>query len=83
MSAEARAKYNRLRRVLNSDLEDRLKLGVVDGSNKVPETRLTTYAIFGMFNWVGHWNFRRRKISLDKVFERFVSITFDGIGAHK
>lgn len=80
MSTEARGKYNKLRRVLNSDLEDRLKLGMADGSIKTPETRLTTYAIFGMFNWVGHWNFRRRKISVDKILERFLCIIFEGIG---
>ncbi|MEQ9661823.1 MAG: TetR/AcrR family transcriptional regulator [Parasphingopyxis sp.] len=81
MSPEGRAQYNKWRRILNTDLEDRLKLGLKDGSIDAPETRLTTYAIFGMFNWVGHWNFRRQSMSLDEIFDRFISVAFDGIGS--
>lgn len=81
MSPEGRTRYSKLRRVLSGDLEDRIKLGIADGSIDVPETRLTTNAIFGMFNWVGHWNFGRRKVAFEELFARFISVTFDGIGA--
>lgn len=81
MSGDGRDRYNGFRRLMNSQLEDRVKAGVADGSIDVPETKLTTYALFGMFNWVGHWNFRRKAVSLDDIFERFMSVAFDGIGA--
>lgn len=80
MTGEGRTRYNELRRTMNDGLEDRIKAGVADGSIKVPETKLTTYAIFGMFNWVGHWHFRKSSTSLEKVFDRFISVIFDGIG---
>ena len=79
MTAQGRTIYNSFRRVLNAALEERIVQGTADGSINVPETKLTTYAIFGMFNWVGHWNFRRQKIKLDQIFERFMSVAFDGI----
>lgn len=81
MSGAGRERYNGFRRLMNTQLEDRIKAGVADGSIVAPETRLTTYALFGMFNWVGHWNFRRKTVSLDEIFERFMSVAFDGIGA--
>lgn len=80
MSADGRAKYNSLRRILNNRLEELIGIGIADGSIAVPETRLTTFAIFGMFNWVGHWNFRRTTTSIDSIFDRFISVIFDGIG---
>lgn len=81
MSPDGRARYKKLRRVLSGDLEDRIKLGIADGSIDIPETRLTTNAIFGMFNWVGHWNVGRKKVDFEQLFERFISVTFEGIGA--
>ena len=80
MSEEGRARYTKLRREMNNELEARLTLGIQDGTVSVPETRLTTFAIFGMFNWVGNWHIRRGSIATEEVFERFMSIIFDGIG---
>lgn len=80
MSPDGRAKYNSLRRILNNRLEELITIGIADGSISAPETKLTTFAIFGMFNWVGHWNFRRSTISTDAIFDRFISVIFDGIG---
>lgn len=81
MSEEGRARYHKWRRVLSRDLEDRIKLGVADGSINVPETRITTNAIFAMFNWVSHLNFRRSSVAIEEIFSRLISVTFDGIGA--
>ena len=81
MSEAGRTRYNAFRRLMNRQLEERVHSGVADGSILVPETKLTTYALFGMFNWVGHWNFRRKAVSLDEIFERFMSVAFDGIAS--
>ena len=82
MSEVGQEKFHNFRRVLNADLEDRMKLGLADGSISASETKITTYAIFGMFNWVGHWHFRRHRIPVDEIFERFKSVIFDGIGTN-
>lgn len=81
MSPEGREKYHGYRRVMNQALEDRLSAGVKDGSIVFPETRYAAYAIFGMFNWVAHRHLGSKAVDLDALFDRFVSIIFDGIGA--
>lgn len=79
MSKDGRGRYNRLRRVLNAELQTRIEQGVSDGSLKVGNVRLTTFAIFGMFNWVGHWHFRRKSIRLDQIFDNFIGVVLHGI----
>ena len=81
MTEDGRARYNRLRRILNNDLQDRITQGVKDGSLRVSNVRLTTFAVFGMFNWVGHWHFRRKSIHLDQIFENFIGVVLHGIEA--
>lgn len=81
MSEEGREAHAVFRRSLNRALEDRVKLGVGDGSIVSDETRLTTYAVFGMFSSIGRWNFRANRVPLDEIFDRFIAIIFDGIGA--
>ena len=82
MSPEVRAIYHAHRRVVNQALEDLIKAGVEDGSIVAPETRYTTYAIFGMFNWISRLNGSGEKSAdLSLLFDRFISIIFDGIGS--
>ena len=81
MSDHGRERYNKLRRVLNGELQTRIEQGVADGSLKVDNIRLTTFAVFGMFNWVGHWHFRRKSIRLDQIFDNFIGVVLHGIEA--
>ncbi len=82
MSPEVRAIYHGHRRVVNQALESLIRAGVEDGSIFAPETRYTANAIFGMFNWISRWNGGGGQAAdLSLLFDRYISIIFDGIGA--
>ena len=81
MSPAGRKRYNRLRRILNDELKDRIEAGVADQSLRIDgDVRLATFAIFGMFNWVGHWHFRRKADELGDIFDNFMGVVLNGIG---
>lgn len=80
LSPEGNAQYQKIRRLMTKDLEDRIAQGVADGTIRASETRLTTFAIFGMFNAIVPWFFRRPDITIDILLDRYLSILFDGIG---
>lgn len=83
MSPSVGDQYLAWKRELNNDLESRLKAGVEDGSIELSETHLTSFAIFGMFNWVAQWKVSGNSVSVDEMFERFIDVIFNGIGGRR
>ncbi|PKP98394.1 MAG: hypothetical protein CVT74_11150 [Alphaproteobacteria bacterium HGW-Alphaproteobacteria-13] len=83
MSPSGGEQYLAWKRELNNDLESRLKAGIQDGSIDVSETHLTSFAIFGMFNWVAQWKVSGNSFSVDEMFERFTDVIFNGIGGRR
>ncbi|MFZ2994850.1 TetR/AcrR family transcriptional regulator [Sphingobium sp.] len=80
MSEDTKKEYDKYRRAMNEELESRIKLGIQDGSIISPESRITAYAIFGMFNAMTLWRLRTDVADSSDILERMFSIIFEGIG---
>lgn len=81
MSDAGREEYQRRRRKISKHVTAVVKQGMDDGSLVKGDLTLTTYAIFGMFNWVSRWKSQKPDISIDQVYAEFAPILFRGIGA--
>lgn len=80
MTPKGTAVYNRQRRKVTRLLEEFMAQGVADESIVVDDTKLTTYAIFGLFNSVAHWNFEFKSEHVEEIYTQFMNIVFNGIG---
>lgn len=81
MSDAGKAKSRNYKRMLNRDLLDRIEIGCKDGSLAFDNGRIVSFAIFGMINWMTHWQSGALDIPPEVVSNQFVSLILDGIGA--
>jgi AcrR family transcriptional regulator len=79
LSPEGRKLYVRYRNSINRQLMQILTQGISDGSVRTGDPTLTSYAIFGMFNWAAKWSPDKPEISNDEIFEHFMSVILSGI----
>jgi AcrR family transcriptional regulator len=80
MSDAGKAKSRNYKRMLNRDLLDRIEAGCKDGSLRVQDPRIAAFGIFGMINWMTHWQAGALNMSPEAVAEQFVSLVLEGIG---
>lgn len=80
MTDAGKAKYRNYKRMLNRDLLDRLEIGSKDGSLVFADAHIVTFGIFGMVNWMTHWQSGALQIEADTVSNQFVGMILDGIG---
>lgn len=80
MSDAGKAKYRNYKRMLNRDLHERLEIGRKDGSLEFEDPRIVTFGIFGMVNWMTHWQSGALQIAPETVSQQFVHLILDGIG---
>lgn len=80
MSEAGKAKSRNYKRMLNRDLLERLEVGRKDGSLAFDDARIVAFGIFGMINWMTHWQSAALQIAPETVSEQFVSLILDGIG---
>ncbi|MFV3075377.1 TetR/AcrR family transcriptional regulator [Niveispirillum fermenti] len=79
MSDKGQAEYRDCRRSISRHMRRIVEQGMADGSIVPGDVTLTTYAIFGMFNWVTRWILDKPEFSLDAVYAQFRSILLLGI----
>ena len=79
MSDAGKAKSRNYKRMLNRDLLDRIEIGCKDGSLRAQDPRIVAFGIFGMINWMTHWQAGALDMSPEAVTEQFVSLVLDGI----
>lgn len=80
MSDAGKAKSRNYKRMLNRDLLDRLEVGRKDGSLAFDDARIISFGIFGMVNWMTHWQSGALQIAPRAVSDQFVAMILDGIG---
>ncbi|AMU93836.1 MAG: TetR/AcrR family transcriptional regulator [Sphingopyxis terrae] len=80
MSDAGKAKSRNYKRMLNRDLLDRLEVGRKDGSLAFDDARIISFGIFGMVNWMTHWQSAALLIEPRTVSNQFVAMILDGIG---
>jgi len=56
LSQEARVKFRKLKRRIDTDLRARIQQAAADGSAVVPDTRTAAFAIAGALNWTARWH---------------------------
>lgn len=56
LSREARVKFRKLKRRIDTDLRARIQQAAADGSAYVPDTRTAAFAIAGALNWTARWH---------------------------
>ena len=67
------------KRLINRDLCDRLEAGRKDGSLVFDDTRMVSFAIFGMVNWMTHWRSSAAGAEAGALSDQFLAMIFDGI----
>jgi len=80
MTDAGKAKYRNYKRMLNRDLLDRLEIGRKDGSLAFDNAHIVAFGIFGMVNWMTHWQSGALQIEPGAVSDQFVAMILDGIG---
>lgn len=80
MTDAGKTKYRNYKRMLNRDLIDRLELGRKDGSLAFDDAHIVSFGIFGMINWMTHWQSGALQIDLGAVTDQFTRLILDGIG---
>jgi len=80
MTDAGKAKYRNYKRMLNRDLLERLEIGRKDGSLAFDDARIVTFGIFGMVNWMTHWQSGALQIEPGAVSHQFITMILDGIG---
>lgn len=81
MSDAGKSKSRNYRRIINRDLLDRLEAGRKDGSLAFDDARIVSFGIFGMINWMTHWQSTALQIAPDAVSDQFIAMIFNGISA--
>lgn len=81
MTDPAKVKYRNYKRMLNRDLVDRLEAGGKDGSLEFENARVVAFGIFGMINWMTHWQSSALESEPGAVARQFVAMVIDGIGS--
>lgn len=79
MSEKGQIEYRNCRKSISRHMRQIVEQGMADGSIVPGDVTLTTYAIFGMFNWVTRWIMDKPEFSLDAVYAQFRSILLLGI----
>ncbi|MCE9650479.1 MAG: TetR/AcrR family transcriptional regulator [Parvibaculum sp.] len=64
---------------LNDAVRKMLERGVRDGSIRSGDMELTSFALFGAFNWVAKWH-KSSSPSIDYIADVFTSVFLKGIG---
>jgi AcrR family transcriptional regulator len=73
------AQIRRARRDLEHVIERSLRRGVARGDFAIPDTRLATLALLGMFNHAHQWFDPAGRISAEALADRFADIFLQGI----
>ena len=81
MSDSGKVKYRNYKRLLDRELRDRLDAGRRDGTLAFEDLRVATYAIFGMINWITHWQSAALSIPPPLIKSQFSAMIFGGIAA--
>jgi AcrR family transcriptional regulator len=71
-------KVRAFKRDIDSRLREFVSAGIRDGSIARCDVKLTTFAIAGSLNWIGHW-YRPEGVSPDRIGEEFVACFIAGI----
>ncbi len=79
MSEDGRQEYLRRRKKISNYVSSIIKQGVQDGTLRSDNTMLTSYAIFGMFNWIARWRHERPGVTVQEIVDQFNAVLFDGI----
>jgi AcrR family transcriptional regulator len=83
MSDAGKARSRNYKRMLNRDLVDRIELGCKDGSLRAQDPRIVAFGIFGMINWMTHWQSGALDVSPEAVTAQFIDMVLDGIGTKR
>lgn len=79
MSEKGQVEYRERRKTISRYMRAIVEQGMADGSIMPGDVTLTSYAIFGMFNWVTRWILDKPEFSLDAVYAQFRGILLLGI----
>lgn len=84
LSEEGQVEYREARRKAIKLVDSFIEEGVRDGSLKVKDQRMATFALLGAFNFVGQWYHSGGDHTADEVFEGMMGVFLGGIqGARK
>ncbi len=79
-SAENQNILLQARRQIDDAVQEIIRHGIEDGSIADCNPRLTTFAIFGAYNWVCHWYDKDGSMSAEDIKESFMSFMTNGLG---
>lgn len=84
LSEEGQLEYRETRKKTIRQVDAFLDEGIADGSLKISDKRMATFALLGAFNFVGQWYHSGGDHTEDEVYEGIMSVFLDGIsGARK
>lgn len=68
------------RRQIDDAVQEIIRIGIADKSIAECNPRLTTFAIFGAYNWVSHWYDADGSMSAEDIKEGFITFLINGLG---
>ena len=79
LSPESRNSLRQERRQIDVAVRKLVDQGIADGSLAECDPRLTTFAVFGTFNWVCHWYREDGAISAEDIKKSFMNFVMRGL----
>ena len=76
---ENRLKLSTHRKEINQAVCQLIEEGIADGSIAPCDPRMTTFALFGAFNWIAHWYHEEGELSPHQITEQFLSVFQNGL----
>lgn len=74
LKAPARAKLRRYKKEFELRVRRIIEAGRQDGSLRVADPRLFTFALFGAFNWMPQWYAETGETALEEIVDGFLAI---------
>ncbi|HEY7413888.1 MAG TPA: TetR/AcrR family transcriptional regulator [Ktedonobacteraceae bacterium] len=79
LNEENRLTLRAERRELDRAVRHLIEEGIADGSIAPCDPRMTTFALFGAFNWMVHWYQEEGKLSPHQIAEQFLAVFQNGL----
>jgi AcrR family transcriptional regulator len=79
LPSDVKAEFRRLKREVDLVLRDLIRTGIAAGDFAAMDTRLTTFAIYGMCNWMVNWYHPEEKLSAEEVADSIYQLVLCGV----
>ncbi|MGE4481785.1 TetR/AcrR family transcriptional regulator [Acidocella sp.] len=82
LAPESRKQFRALKREIDQELRRFVQDASNDGSARISDIKLTSFAFIGALNWTARWQDAERDLPPGEIAERLVNILIRGISPH-